>query len=280
MAASREFVEGMIRYARTRSGYDSLVAHFEGGAGKAWRESFPQRELAAPEARHWDMYRGVLVVDPREHYSRLDIPVLVVLGEADDRVLIHRHRPAFDALSSGGLDFTLWVVPEASHGLMLGPGNALGYAPGLHERLVEWVLRASGAKGEPEPTPAIASKGVRPRDDGAPGVSERIPQDVGGAGGSWEGLSRMEPDVSDPQPGVPLSGPPRGRPNGKAEREPAMSDHAGWPCSLGELRPHSPITARTCKYSLTRRCHGLRVLMICMIVHTTGPGRRVAYAGS
>lgn len=145
VAASRQFVEGMIRYALTRSGYDSLVAHFEGGAGKAWRESFPLQGLAAPEAPYWDVYRGVLVVDPREHYSRLDIPVLVVLGEADDRVLIHRHRPAFEALSSGGLDLTLWVVPEASHGLMLGPGNAIGYPPGLHHRLVEWVLRASGS---------------------------------------------------------------------------------------------------------------------------------------
>jgi hypothetical protein len=144
VAASRELLERMIRYALTREGYDTLAAHFESGAGQAWRESFPLRQLPAADAPYWDVHRGVLVVDPREHYPRLDIPVLVVLGEADDRLLIDRHRPVFQSVAASGVDLTLRVVPDASHGLMLGPGNSQGYPPGLHDDLVEWVLRVVG----------------------------------------------------------------------------------------------------------------------------------------
>jgi len=144
VAAVGEMLRRMIRYALTRSGYDSLSAHFERGAGTAWRASFPLRQLPAADAPYWDVYRGVLDVDPRDFYARLEIPVLIVLGEADDRILVDKHRDAFRTLAANGTDLELWVIPEASHGLMLGPNNSLGYPPGLHARLVEWIRRAAG----------------------------------------------------------------------------------------------------------------------------------------
>ena len=146
VAAAGEMVERMIRYALTRAAYDSLAAHFDSGAERPWRASFPVRQLPAAAARYWDVYRENLVVDPREHYARLGIPTLVVLGERDDRLLIGRHRAEYEHLVASGRDLTLWVIPEASHGLMLGPGNALGYPPGLHERLVAWVKERVGLR--------------------------------------------------------------------------------------------------------------------------------------
>jgi pimeloyl-ACP methyl ester carboxylesterase len=153
VAAVQEVLERMIRYALTHEGYDSLVARFQGGAGEPWRESFPLGQIPPADGDYWDVYRGVLLVDPREEYARLDIPALVVLGERDDRVLIEKHRPVFEALAASGVDLTLWVIPEASHGLMLGPGNALGYPAGLHDRMVQWVQRAAGAGGGPQRCP-------------------------------------------------------------------------------------------------------------------------------
>jgi dipeptidyl aminopeptidase/acylaminoacyl peptidase len=88
----------------------------------------------------------MLVVDPREHYARLRIPTLVVLGERDDRILVDKHRAAFDSLARGGVNLTLWVIPEASHGLMLGVNNSAGYPAGLHERLAQWVAAAAGVR--------------------------------------------------------------------------------------------------------------------------------------
>lgn len=149
IAAAEEMVERMIRFALHRTGYDSLAAHFEGGAERPWRATFPVRTLAPADARYWDVYRGVLTVDPREHYASLHIPTLVVLGENDDRVLVGRHQPEFERLAEAGVDLTLWVIPEGSHGLMLGPGNSLGYPPGLYERLAEWVEERVGVPGRP-----------------------------------------------------------------------------------------------------------------------------------
>jgi len=147
VAKVRELLERMIRYALRRSAYDSLVAQFAGGAGQKWRESAPLRQIPAADARYWDVYRGVLLVDPAEHYARLHIPVLVVLGEADDRILVQKHRPVFESLVARGVDLTLWVIPGTSHGLMLGAGNALGYPPGLHDRLVDWMVGTAGVAG-------------------------------------------------------------------------------------------------------------------------------------
>lgn len=146
VAAAVEMVERMIRYAFDRTAYDSLAAHFDSSADRPWRATFPVRTLPPAEARYWDVYRDVLTVDPREHYARLRIPTLVVLGERDDRVLIGKHRPEYERLAASGVDLTLWVIPEASHGLMLGPGNALGYPPALHERLVGWVKEQTGVR--------------------------------------------------------------------------------------------------------------------------------------
>jgi len=87
-------------------------------------------------AGYWDAYRGVLVVNPIEHYRQLKIPVLVILGEKDDRIMLEKHRPLYEAIAAGGVNLNLWVIPAASHGLMLGPRHSLGYPPGLHDRLV------------------------------------------------------------------------------------------------------------------------------------------------
>lgn len=137
-------IERMQRYALTRTGYDSLVAHAASGAGQPWRLAALPSEIPAADARYWDVYRGVLVVNPAEHYARLRIPVLVILGEADDRILVDKHRRVFESLAAGGVDLTLWIIPGASHGLMLGPGNSLGYPPGFHDRLARWVTSVAG----------------------------------------------------------------------------------------------------------------------------------------
>ncbi len=133
----------MQRYALERTGYDSLVAHAERVSGRAWYRQFVPNRLAPRDAPFWDVYQRMLDVDPRVPYARLRIPVLVVLGERDDRILIEKHRPAFESLARGGVPLTLWVIPEASHGLMLGVANSAGYPPGMHERLARWVADAA-----------------------------------------------------------------------------------------------------------------------------------------
>ena len=146
VALAADLYGRLMRYALERTGYDSLVALAERVADRPWRSRFLRAAVPAREARYWDGWRAMLVVDPREHYARLRIPTLVVLGERDDRILVDKHSAAFESLARGGSNLTLWVVPEASHGLMLGVNNSAGYPAGLHERLAHWVAGAAGVR--------------------------------------------------------------------------------------------------------------------------------------
>ena len=141
-----ELYARMMRYASQRAGYDSLIDFAARFADRRWRTRYAPAQIPARDAPYWDTYRDMLGDDPRLAYARLKIPVLVMLGERDDRLLVERHRAAFDSLARQGVPLTLWVIPQASHGLMLGPRNSAGYPPGLHERLARWVVNAAGVQ--------------------------------------------------------------------------------------------------------------------------------------
>jgi pimeloyl-ACP methyl ester carboxylesterase len=138
-----ELLERLMDYALTRSGYEALVAHSESGAGRPWRGAMPPASIPAPESSYWDTYRANLIVDPAEHYGRLHVPTLVVLGQEDERIVIEQHRPVLDSLAAAGAPLEVWVIPGASHGLMEDPGSGLRYPPGMHDRVVEWVVEAA-----------------------------------------------------------------------------------------------------------------------------------------
>jgi pimeloyl-ACP methyl ester carboxylesterase len=146
VAVGMDLLSRLMRYATERTGWDSLEALASRLADRPWRRRLVAASLPARDAPYWDNYRATLVVDPREHYARLRIPILVLFGERDERLEVQRRRAAYDSLARRGADLTLWVIPEASHGLMLGPGNSAGYPPGLHERLAHWVAGAAGVR--------------------------------------------------------------------------------------------------------------------------------------
>jgi uncharacterized protein len=148
VAKALELLDRAMRYATNRTGYDSLVAFAASGEGTAWRAVFTLQQIPAPDAGYWDGYRNLMMVDPREYYARRSIPVLAILGELDDRVLVDKHRAAFEALASEGHDITIWVVENASHGLMLSePGlGQVGYPAGLHDRIADWVAQHAGVE--------------------------------------------------------------------------------------------------------------------------------------
>lgn len=143
-----ELLRRLMRYALDRTGYDSLVGLARSGEGTAWREIFPPAEIPSPDATYWDTYRGVLEVDPAPLYRALDIPVLAILGERDDRLPVDKHRRAFETLAAEGTDLELWVIPGATHGLLLtGPDGAVTrYPPGLHDRIARWVAEHAGVE--------------------------------------------------------------------------------------------------------------------------------------
>ncbi len=142
IAAAMDLYGRLIRYALDRTGYDSLVAYAAQSEGRPWRARYAPQPVPAREAPYWDNFRRMLEADPAPDYRRVRVPVLVILGERDDRVLVERHRPAYEALAREGLDLTLWVIPGVDHGLMNGGVNATGYPPDLHARIVDWITAA------------------------------------------------------------------------------------------------------------------------------------------
>ena len=129
----------LMRFALERTDYARVLSAASGGEGARWREAVRLRTIPPENGAYWNTYRGVLAVDPRDHYRRLRIPVLAILGDRDARLLVDKHRAAFNALHAGGLSLTLWEVPGASHGLLLDESTHPGYPPGFHDRLASWI---------------------------------------------------------------------------------------------------------------------------------------------
>lgn len=143
-----EFHRRLVRYAVDREGRDALESAFDRWRDAPWMERYGFQAVPPPEAPYWDRFRGVLTVDPRERFRRIDVPVLIVLGERDERIPVDKHRPAFEVAgrAAGNDDFIVEVMPDATHGLLVareGPdGESLPFdqfAPDFHDLVVEWV---------------------------------------------------------------------------------------------------------------------------------------------
>lgn len=144
----RELLLRIMHYAIERTEYDSLAAYAREGTGTQWRSVFPPSSIPGPTAAYWDEYRGVLEVDPGEYYAEMEIPVLVVLGEDDNRIIVRKHRRAFREMADLGLELTLWVVEGATHGLLLREDGVgiTQYPKHLHGRIADWVVRHADVK--------------------------------------------------------------------------------------------------------------------------------------
>jgi pimeloyl-ACP methyl ester carboxylesterase len=139
-AEARDWLRLRTSYAVNRQGYATLAAFEARTAEAEWRQDFPPgtRALPVEDAGYWDRYAALLRGNPAAEYAALDMPVLIVLGGSDQRILAERHEPIYAALAAAKRDFTVWVLPGASHGLLIG--DATGYPPALHQRMVDWVV--------------------------------------------------------------------------------------------------------------------------------------------
>lgn len=143
-----QFHIALIDYAVDRTGYAALQDAFARLRERPWMGRYRFERVPPPDAPYWDGFRAGLTVDPGEYYEQLDIPVLVVLGELDERIAVDQHRQAFlnHAERSGNRDFTVAVMPRSSHGLMEVRIDADGeelpfdrFSPGFHNSVLEWL---------------------------------------------------------------------------------------------------------------------------------------------
>ena len=154
-------VELAVHYLGLQIGYalapqpealEQMRALYAEHEGARWITQYNIR-IHAPDAPFWDTYRGVLEPTPGPIYATLDLPILVVLGERDNRILTDANVEAFEAAfaASGNADAAIRVLPNATHGLMEIPsveggasGNFDRYVPGFHLDMVTWVQERVG----------------------------------------------------------------------------------------------------------------------------------------
>ena len=135
---------------------ERMRALYAENEGARWIGDYNIR-LHQPDAPFWATYRGVLEPAPAPIYATLDLPILIVLGERDNRILAEPNVAAYEVAreASGNEDVTIRVLPNATHGLMEvpamtdgQPGNFERYVPGFHLELVEWVQQRVGSGEE------------------------------------------------------------------------------------------------------------------------------------
>ena len=139
--ALRRRVEEFHRTGRNREALERDLAAFPRP------DYFMDWWLPVPPLERYDEdVMRMLYEDPRELWIRVQVPVLVVWGEADQAVpATASHAVIESALDAArNHDRLLRVFPGASHGLTL-PGRpeepwTWRMAPGAYELIAEWIL--------------------------------------------------------------------------------------------------------------------------------------------
>jgi len=152
IADAIEFLRLQIDFALTGQGYDRMTDMLGRVEDARWVAWYGIRRHPADDP-YWETYRGLLDVDPRTVYARLAIPTLVVLGGKDDRIDLGPNRAALQAAAAraGNGDFTVLVLPGATHGLMLpdADGTVGRYVPEFPLEMVRWAAQRAGLHPNP-----------------------------------------------------------------------------------------------------------------------------------
>jgi pimeloyl-ACP methyl ester carboxylesterase len=138
-AQAREYAGELVSVAyhgRPRERLDSLIAAFR---DRPWFFAPP-----SADASYWTFSREFARYQPLEWWARVQVPVLLLYGAADQRVPAAESAARIAAAvvrSGSGADVTVRIFPGADHGFRLPPGPS-GWpvtAPGYIATLTDWL---------------------------------------------------------------------------------------------------------------------------------------------
>ena len=134
---ARAYVEALVDVAYHGAPRDSLDAITERARGREWFFEPP-----APDASYWAFSRRIADYDPLAWWRRVDVPVLLVYGAADERVPVEPSVAAITAaLESSGHSATVRIFEGADHTFRLRrPGDEWPRtAPEYPDAVLEWL---------------------------------------------------------------------------------------------------------------------------------------------
>lgn len=105
------------------------------------------------DSHYWRFSRDFHTYDSPGHWRRLDVPVLLLYGELDQRVPARRSaaRIAQALLEGRGNSATVQIFENADHAFRVASPNLVwpNTAPGYSDVLIEWARRITGVAGVP-----------------------------------------------------------------------------------------------------------------------------------
>ena len=124
------YINILVSVARTGEGWDQLEVAAEKAHGKKWLGS-----LRPPPQDHywWSFFRQIADYNPADYWKKVSVPVLLVYGERDILVPVGPSIANIEhALQNGrNKDYTILILPRASHGLSINPDPASRSSGGI-----------------------------------------------------------------------------------------------------------------------------------------------------
>jgi len=155
LALASRYLDLQFDYGATGANWDEYAAARAEVVERGWHEHLFGPET--PDDPEWQWDRMNMRHDPAPVIRKLECPVLIVLGERDEKVDPDESAPIWKAnlAEAPTDDWTVWIAPGANHALQLVPEKGvdvpihrrLGDAPGVWPTIEAWLReRASEAR--------------------------------------------------------------------------------------------------------------------------------------
>lgn len=147
---AKRFVESIVGTAYQGAPREALEQAWQAVSDRSWAFAPP-----APTDFYWRFSRRIASFDALAHWRRVGVPVLLVYGEADERVPARASAAGIaDAyLGSRGSRLDVMFFPRADHAFRLPPRDAAKFewprsAPGYPQAVIQWVREVTRIDGD------------------------------------------------------------------------------------------------------------------------------------
>ncbi|MCX4242961.1 alpha/beta hydrolase family protein [Paraliomyxa miuraensis] len=147
--AAVAFHDRYHEYLRGAVTAETMTEELRAARAEGWYAAAGKLPDAVHPREEYAWWIGVMDLDPTPLWQRIDVPVLVLKGEADDRSDASRAVAAIErALHTGGNEHVRTeILPGADHSLLRWPlGERVPpprFADGYPESMVAWILEVA-----------------------------------------------------------------------------------------------------------------------------------------
>jgi pimeloyl-ACP methyl ester carboxylesterase len=143
LAEATELIQLRVNVARTGDGWEQLDAAVARARSTRW---YPFARVPPRENWTWAFFKRIYSYNATEYWTQVKVPALIMYGERD---LLSPVEPSVTNIAAalthaGNHDYTVLIVPRASHTFMIEPDPTGDFdwprlAPGLPDLFTAWI---------------------------------------------------------------------------------------------------------------------------------------------